>query len=102
MADDPNTEVAQETQIVAQEVVPPPPENSLWAETLWLPVRFSIDLMVPRFTVGDLLRLEAGSIVDSYWELGRDIPLQVNGQLIAWGEFEVVENQLAVRLTEFV
>jgi flagellar motor switch protein FliN/FliY len=102
MADDPNTQVDQETQIVAQEVEPPPPENALWAETLCLPVRFSIDLQIPRFTVRDLLKLEVGSIVDSYWELGRDIPLQTNGQLIGWGEFEVVENQLAVRLTEFV
>ena len=101
MADDPNTQVAQETQIVAQQVEPPSAEKDLWAETLWLPVKFSIDLQIPRFTVGDLLKLEVGSIVDSYWELGRDIPLQTNGQLIGWGEFEVVEKQLAVRLTEF-
>jgi flagellar motor switch/type III secretory pathway protein FliN len=32
--------------------------------------------------------------------VGSDIPLLVNGQLIAWGELEVAGNRLVLRLTE--
>jgi hypothetical protein len=28
------------------------------------------------------------------------VPLQMNGELLAWCEFEVIENRLAVRITE--
>jgi len=55
---------------------------------------------VPNFTVSDLVQLEHGRIVATPWTVGQDVPLRVNDELIAWSEFEVVNNQLAVRLTE--
>jgi len=71
------------------------------AETFgWLPCQLSLQIPIVNFTVGDLLRLRKESIVVSACPSTGDIPLQANGLLIAWSEFEVLENRLAVRITE--
>jgi len=75
---------------------------SAWARVLPLPCQLSVSLPVPGCRVADVLALEAQSIVNTGWRVGVDVPLRVNGELIAWGEFEVVENRLVVRLTELV
>jgi len=59
-----------------------------------------VEFPLPGFTVGDLLRLQKRSVIDSHWHIGTDVPLRVNGELVAYGEFEVVGSQLAVRVTE--
>lgn len=66
---------------------------------LWLPCTLSLDVPVVRFTVGDLLLLNAGSIVETACHHTSDIPLRVNQLLIGWTEFEVVGDRLAVRIT---
>jgi flagellar motor switch protein FliN/FliY len=66
----------------------------------WLPCRISLDIPVVKFTVGDLLRLGKESIVETACRSTSDIPLRANGLLIAWTEFEVIGNRLAVRITE--
>jgi flagellar motor switch/type III secretory pathway protein FliN len=71
-----------------------------WTRVEALPCALSVEISVPQFTVGDLVRLAPGRIVASRWIVGQDVPLRVNGELIAWSEFEVVQNRLAVRLTE--
>jgi len=71
------------------------------AETLpWLPCTLALDIPVARFTVGDLLKLTNGSIVETAYHQSSDLPLRVNGQLVGWTEFEVVGERLAVRLTD--
>jgi len=66
----------------------------------WLPFTVSIELPVVRFTIGDLLRLTQGSIVETACHHTSDLPLRVNQLLIAWTEFEVVGDRLAVRITD--
>jgi len=66
----------------------------------WFPCLLSLELPVSRFTVGDLLRLRVGSIVETSSQQTSDIPLRANGLLIGWTEFEVIENHVAVRITE--
>jgi len=66
----------------------------------WVPCLLSLEVPVTHFTVGDLLRLKKGSIVETASHQASDIPLRANGLLIAWTEFEVIGNQLAVRITE--
>lgn len=66
----------------------------------WLPCTIALDIPVVKFTVGDLLGLEAGSIVETAYHQSSDLPLRVNGQLVGWTEFEVVGERLAVRLTD--
>ena len=66
----------------------------------WLPCTLALDLPVVNFTVGDLLGLTKGSIVETAYHQSSDLPLRVNGQLVGWTEFEVVGERLAVRLTD--
>jgi flagellar motor switch/type III secretory pathway protein FliN len=66
----------------------------------WLPCRLSLEIPVVNFTVGDLVRLGKESIVETACPVTSDIPLRANGLLVAWTEFEVIGNRLAVRITE--
>jgi flagellar motor switch/type III secretory pathway protein FliN len=67
----------------------------------WLPCHLSLEIPVTRFTVGDLLRLSKGSIVETAFQYTGDVPLRANGLLVGWTEFEVIRDRLAVRITEF-
>jgi flagellar motor switch/type III secretory pathway protein FliN len=75
-------------------------EDRRWRPVLVLPCEFSVDLPVPGFTIADLLKLRRGSVINAHWHVGQDVPLRLNGTLIGWSEFEVMGNNLAVRLTE--
>jgi flagellar motor switch/type III secretory pathway protein FliN len=75
-------------------------EDRRWRPVLELPGEFMVDLPVPGFTIADLLKLRPGSVINAHWRVGKDAPLRLNGTLIAWGEFEVMGNNLAVRFTE--
>lgn len=75
-------------------------EDARWRPVLGLPCELIVDLPLPGFTISDLLRLRTGSVLHAHWRAGRDVPLRLNGMLIGWSEFEVVGENLAVRLTE--
>ena len=66
----------------------------------WLPCTLSVDVPVVQFTIGDLLRLSEGSIVETACHQTSDVPLRVNRLLIGWTEFEVIGDRLAVRITD--
>lgn len=64
-------------------------------------LRMQLDVMVPvgSFRVGDLLALSTGGVVETVHDHGQDLPVLCGGVLLLWGEFEVVEQKLAVRIT---
>jgi flagellar motor switch/type III secretory pathway protein FliN len=66
----------------------------------WLPCTLSLEIPVVRFTIGDLLSLKKGSIVETACHHTSDVPLRVNQLLIGWTEFDVIGDRLAVRITE--
>lgn len=66
----------------------------------WLPCTLSLDVPVVRFTIGDLLLLDKGSIVETACHHTSDVPLRVNQLLIGWTEFDVIGDRLAVRITD--
>jgi flagellar motor switch/type III secretory pathway protein FliN len=66
----------------------------------WLPCQLSLEIPIVKFTVGDLLRLAKESIVETGCASTDDIPLRANGLFVAWSEFEVIGNRLALRITE--
>ena len=55
---------------------------------------------MPKFTVGDLLNLRKGSVVQTALRVANDVPIRVNKTLLGWGRFEVVDDRLAIRITE--
>jgi flagellar motor switch/type III secretory pathway protein FliN len=73
-----------------------------WAHALLLLCKLSVDLPLEGFTVSDVLRLQQGAVIPAQSRVGADVPLRVNGTLLAYGEFEVAGEQLAIRLTELV
>ena len=78
----------------------PTPHEQNWKLIGWLNCELTLELPVHQFTVGDLLRLETGKIVQTRWSRGAEIPLRANGQLIGWAEFEPVGDHIGVRITE--
>ena len=76
------------------------PQVDRWARVEPLPCLLTIEIPVPGFTVAGLVGLEPGRLIATGWTVGQDVPLRINGALIAWSEFEIVQSHLAVRLTE--
>jgi flagellar motor switch protein FliN/FliY len=64
-----------------------------------LPVELDVSVPVRDFRVRNLLALEAGQIIETEWGHGDDVPLAAGDVQLTWAEFEVVETQLAVRIT---
>ena len=92
---------AKETQPAEAKPVDKDPADETPLEAFgWLPCQLSLEIPVARFTVGDLLHLEEGMIVETAFHYTSDVPLRANGLLIGLTEFEVVGNRLAVRITE--
>ena len=80
----------------------PVSEEAAWTHVKGLLCRLSVEVPIQHFTVRQLLDLAPGVILDTHYEEGSHVPVMVNGQLIAWGEFDVVDELLAIRLTELV
>ena len=62
-------------------------------------VELDISIPIRQFRVRNLLALEAGQVIETRWGNAEDLPLAVGDVQLAWCEFEVVNNRLAVRLT---
>lgn len=75
-------------------------EDVRWKQVEKLACNLSVEVRVPGFTLKDLLNLHPQSILRSHLPTSASPPLRVNGELVAWCDFEVLGNRLAVRLTE--
>lgn len=64
-----------------------------------LPCRLVLEVPVVDFTVGALMRLKPGSIVETAAQHNEDLLLHVNGQLVGAVKFDVTRDRLAVRIT---
>ena len=64
-----------------------------------LPVELDVAVPVRKFRVRNLLALEPGQLIEFQWGNGEDVPLASGEVQLAWSEFEVIDTQLAVRIT---
>ena len=64
-----------------------------------LPVELDVAIPVRDFRVRHLLALSPGEVIESQWTSGEDLPLAAGEVQLAWSEFEVIEAELAVRIT---
>ncbi len=71
-----------------------------WAHVMWLPCELTVEIPIPNLTVGDLLRLASGDVVDSLWNNATEVPLSINEHRIADTNFEAIGQTLAVRVSE--
>ena len=64
-----------------------------------LPVELDVSVPLHGFRVRNLLALQPSQLIESSWGHGEDVPLAAGAVQLAWSEFEVVDTQLAVRVT---
>ena len=86
-------------------LVPPLPEGAnikLTPPRARLPVELEVAVPVRDFRMRHLLTLEPGQVIETQWAHGSDMPLATGDVQLAWSEFEVVDTQLAVRVTRLV
>jgi flagellar motor switch protein FliM len=74
-------------------------EHPSWLVLARLPVTITATVSLNRFRVRDLMRLEKGQVFESTWPETEDVPLKVGEVQMGWGEFEVVEQRITVRVT---
>ena len=67
-----------------------------------LPVELEVAVPVRDFRVRNLLTLVPGQVIEPQWAHGADMPLATGDVQLAWSEFEVIDTQLAVRVTRLV
>jgi flagellar motor switch/type III secretory pathway protein FliN len=79
-----------------REAAEPIAPNSLAAR---LPVEVDVAIPVRGFRVRNLLAMGPGELIETQWPHGDDIPLAAGHVRLAWSEFEVIDTQLAVRVT---
>jgi flagellar motor switch/type III secretory pathway protein FliN len=77
-----------------------PVSSPRWAVASLLPCTLSVDVLAPGFTIGDLLDLDVGSIINTHHSSGNPVPVWVNEVRIGWAEFDVIGKHVAVRITE--
>ena len=70
-----------------------------WQLLALLPLKIDAAVPMPHFKVRDLLALHTGLSISSLWKVSEDVPLKIGDVEFGWGEFEVVEQRMAVRLT---
>ncbi len=90
----------------AQALVPVSPDTAEEAEpfpfsaaVMRLPVEVDVVLPVREFRVRHLLTLDPGQVIESEWRQGDAVPLTAGDVQLAWSEFEVIDEKLAVRVT---
>ncbi len=74
-----------------------PPAEDMRLEHLRL--QLNVMVRVRSLRVGDLLALAEGTVLETLHEHSQDLPVRCGGALLMWAEFELVEQNLAVRVT---
>ncbi|MDR3321438.1 MAG: flagellar motor switch phosphatase FliY [Synergistaceae bacterium] len=67
-----------------------------------IPVRVTVELGRTRKTIGEVLSLGPGSVVELNKMAGEPVDVLVNGKLIARGEVVVIDESFGIRVTEVV
>ena len=64
-----------------------------------LPVELDVSIPVHGFKVRNLLAVRPGEVIETQWVNGEDLPIAAGEVQLAWSEFEVIDTQLAMRVT---
>jgi flagellar motor switch/type III secretory pathway protein FliN len=90
---------AEQSLVPFAQQSPQGPQSGISARVARLPVELDVSVPVRNFRVRDLLALEPTHLIESDWGHGDDVPLASGHVQLAWSEFEVIDRQLAVRVT---
>jgi len=67
-----------------------------------VPVTLSLEVGRTKMTVGNLLRLRQGSVVELDRLSSEPLDVLVNGQLVAHGEIVVINDKFGIRLIDVI
>ncbi len=67
-----------------------------------VPVTLSLEVGRAQMSVGKLLRLSQGSVVELDRNAGEPLDVLVNGALVAHGEIVIINDKFGIRLTDVV
>jgi flagellar motor switch protein FliN/FliY len=101
---------APETQVTVRPAqfsqITEPQEQASTSDNLELimdvPLRLTVELGRATMTIGEIVALTPGSVVELDKLAGEPVDVVVNGRLIAKGEVVVVDESFGVRLTDVV
>jgi flagellar motor switch/type III secretory pathway protein FliN len=93
---------AAETALVQAQAASRTDVLQIGAPISQMPVEIDVSVPIRKFRVRDLLTLTEGGLIASQWIEGEDLPLAAPGAQLAWTEFEVIDERLAVRITRLV
>jgi flagellar motor switch protein FliN/FliY len=79
--------------------VQPMEQHLAWPMLQRLPVVLAVSIPLRGLKVCHVLELGAGQTLKSSWAVKEDVPLKTGVLQLGWGEFEVVEQKMALRLT---
>jgi flagellar motor switch/type III secretory pathway protein FliN len=77
-------------------------DSAPWDRVLGLGCDLRVEIEITDFRVRDATALAPEAVISTNWSVSTEVPLAVNGQLIAWAEFDVCDGHLAARVTELV
>ncbi|MBV8845581.1 MAG: FliM/FliN family flagellar motor switch protein [Bryobacterales bacterium] len=66
-----------------------------------IPVYVDVELARKIMTVGEILSLEEGSVLNMTRSAGENIDLLIGGAPVASGEIVIIEEAVGVRITDF-
>jgi flagellar motor switch protein FliN/FliY len=75
-------------------------DHPAWHVLARVPQNLTALIPLPAFTVRDLLTMEKGRVIASSVLTTEMIPIRIGAVRIAWGEFEVVDQALALRIAK--
>ncbi len=75
-------------------------EHPAWPVLSQIPERVIAYIPLPRFTVRQLLELQTGSVIRSASLTSDLVPMKIGLVRLVWGEFEMIDHKLALRVTK--
>lgn len=74
-------------------------QHPAWETLSQITMTMRAEVRLDRFRVQDLLALAEGQVFESASPDTEDVPICVGSVQLGWGEFEVIEQRMALRIT---
>lgn len=74
-------------------------EHPSWEMLSQIKMTLRAEVALESFRVRDLLALAEGQVFEASSPDTEDVPIRIGNVQLGWGEFEVVEQQMALRVT---
>jgi flagellar motor switch protein FliN/FliY len=67
-----------------------------------VPIEIRVHLDERPMKLSEILSLETGSVIEMHRSAGENLDILIGGRVAAFGEIVLIENNMGVRITDFV